>query len=249
LNISNLELQLFSRQLILKEFDNKTFESIQKKHIFLIGVGGIGCPVAQYLLATGIRKLTLIDDDYVHLNNLNRQILFSIEDVNKKKVEVAKKRLHGINPNCNINTISTRLNKNNLEEYLLKPSLIIDTTDNWSSMVLINNYCVKNSIPLISSSVIGYEGQAILFKNKKNKHLCLNCIYPNLIEPDLPRCDTVGILGTAAGLIGLIVAQITINYFTRNHKNIDKLIMINSQSMAINLINVKKNDKCIYNNI
>ena len=108
-------------------------------------------------------------------------------------------------------------------------------------MVLINNYCVKNSIPLISSSVIGYEGQAILFKNKKNKHLCLNCIYPNKDEPDLPRCDSVGVIGTAAGLTGLIAAQTTINFFTNNNYTNNKLIMISSKSMKISHIKVKKN--------
>ena len=93
----------------MKEFNNKIFKAIQKKHIVIVGIGGIGCPAAQYLLTTGIKNLTLIDGDKVQLNNLNRQILFSVDDLNKKKVEVAKKRLSGINPNCNINIFSKLL--------------------------------------------------------------------------------------------------------------------------------------------
>ena len=114
-------------------------------------------------------------------------------------------------------------------------------------MALINNYCVKNSIPLLSSSVIGYDGQVILFKNKKKHHLCLNCLFPNQNEPNLPRCDTVGVLGTAAGLTGLISAQLIINFFIKNHENIEKLIMINSKLMRIDYISVKQNENCIYN--
>ena len=249
MSITEQELKLFSRQLILKEFDTKIFESIQKQHIIIVGLGGIGCPIAKYLLATGIKKMTLIDDDNVKISNLNRQILYNMNDLGKKKVEVAKEKLNLINPNCHINTIITKLKKNNLKKNLLKPSIIIDTTDNWSSMILINKFCVKNSIPLISTSVIGYDGQVILFKNEKKNHLCLNCIFPNQDEPDLPRCDSVGVLGTAAGLTGLIAAQTTINFFTKNHENIEKLILIDSKLMEIKHIKIKKNSICKYKNL
>lgn len=247
MNISNQELNLFARQLILKEFNEKVFEKIQSQHVTLVGLGGIGCPAAQYLLATGVKKITLIDGDIVQLSNLNRQILYSINDIGKKKVDVAKIKLQGINPNCQIVNIPTKLTEDNLHNSLMKSSLVIDTTDNWSSMLLINEYCVQNFIPLISSSVVGYDGQVILFKNKKNHHLCLNCIYPNKDEPDIARCDRVGILGTTAGLTGLTVAQTVINFFTNSYENFNKLIMINSKTLKIDHIKVKENIKCICN--
>ena len=114
-------------------------------------------------------------------------------------------------------------------------------------MNVINKFCVEQSIPLISASVIGFDGQVILFKNTKKNHLCLNCIYPNINEPNLPRCDTVGILGIAAGLTGLIAAQTTINFFTKNNLTTNVLIMINSKSMKITHIKVKNNSNCINN--
>ena len=240
------ELKIFSRQLILNDFNEKNFNFIQKQHIIIIGIGGIGCPIAQYLIATGIKHLTLIDDDVVQISNLNRQILFNEKDLGAKKVKVAKEKLRYINPRNNINIISKKITKDNISQYLLNPSLIIDTTDNWESMTLINDYCVKNSIPLLSSSVIGYDGQVILFQNKEKHHLCLNCVFPNQNEPNLPRCDTVGVLGTAAGLTGLISAKLIINFFTKNHENIEKLIMINSKLMKIDYISIKQNENCIY---
>ena len=246
MTISEQELQIFSRQLILKEFDSKTFDFIQKQHVIIIGMGGIGCPVAQYLLTTGIKKLTLIDDDKIQKNNLNRQILYSINDIGKKKVKIAKKILIGINPECRINTIIDKINEKNIKKYLYKPSLVIDATDNWHSMNIINKFCVNQSIPLISSSVIGFDGQVALFQNIKENHFCLNCIYPNKNEPDLPRCDSIGVIGTAAGLTGLIAAQTTINFFTNNNME-NKLIMISSKSMKITHIKVKNNSSCINN--
>ena len=247
MNISEQEFQIFARQLILKEFDEKIFEFIQKQHVVIIGMGGIGCPAAQYLLSTGIKNLTLIDNDIVHITNLNRQLLYSINNLGEKKVDVANKILKGINPKCKIKTISKKINETNIKKFLLKPSIVIDTTDNWYSMNIINKYCVKQSIPLISASVIGFDGQVILFKNTKKNHLCLNCIYPNIDEPNLPRCDSVGVLGIAAGLTGLITAQTTINFFTNNNSIDNKLIMISSKSMKITHIKVKNNSSCINN--
>ena len=249
MNISDQELELFSRQLILKEFNNKIFKAIQKKHIVIVGIGGIGCPAAQYLLTTGIKNLTLIDGDKVQLNNLNRQILFSVDDLNKKKVEVAKKRLSGINPNCNINIFSKKLSKKNIKKFIHKPSIVIDTSDNWSTMKLMNEFCVKNFIPLVSSSIIGYDGQVVLFKNETKNHLCLNCIFPNQKDPELPRCETVGVLGTAAGLTGLVVAQTVINFLTKQRKNLNKIVMINSKSLEMKHIKIKKNNSCLYKNL
>ena len=179
LNISEQELQIFSRQLILKDFSEKNFEFIQKQNVIIIGMGGIGCPVAQYLISTGIKNLTLVDNDTVQLSNLNRQILFNKNDLGKKKVEVAREKLIAINTRNNIKTISKIISEKNISQYLSNASLVIDTTDNWQSMILVNKYCVKNSIPLLSCSVIGYDGQVILFKNQKKDHLCLNCIYLN----------------------------------------------------------------------
>lgn len=245
--ISENELKLFSRQLILNDFNDKNFKFIQSQNIVIVGIGGIGCPVAQYLVSSGIKNLTLIDNDIVQLSNLNRQILFNQKDIGKKKVDIAKKKLNYINPKAKIKIFSKLINNKNISQKLLNASLVIDATDNWKTMSTINEYCTKNSVPLISCSVAGYDGQIIFFKNKKNKHLCLNCIYTNQNEPDLPRCDTVGVLGIAAGITGLIAAQLTINYFTNNPKNLEKLIMINSKSMKIEYIKIKKNDSCIFN--
>ena len=245
MNISEQELQIFSRHLILKEFDEKSFNNLQKQKITIIGLGGIGCPAAQYLVSAGIKAIKLIDDDIIQKTNLNRQILYSIKDIGKYKSRIAKIKLNNINPECNIDAISSRLESRNINEYLNNSSLVIDATDNWKSMTLINEYCVDKSIPLVSSSVVGFDSQITLFNNFPDKHLCLQCIFPNKEEVDLARCDSVGVLGTAAGIAGLIVAQKTINFFLE--KKLDNFMtMVNIKSPKIVNLKIKKNINCKY---
>ena len=132
MSISEQELQIFSRHLILKEFNEKSFNYLQKQKITIIGLGGIGCPAAQYLVSAGVKKLKLIDGDIVQKTNLNRQILYSIKDIGKSKVKIAKKKLNNINPECNIDVIFSPLESKNINKYLNNSSLIIDATDNWA---------------------------------------------------------------------------------------------------------------------
>ena len=245
MNISEQELQIFSRHLILKEFNEKSFNYLQKQKITIVGLGGIGCPAAQYLVSAGIKKIKLIDGDIVQKTNLNRQILYSIKDIGKPKVEIAKKKLNNIYPECKINAISSHLESKNINKYLNNSSLIIDATDNWKSMLLINKYCVNKSIPLVSSSVVGFDSQVTLFNNLPKKHLCLQCIFPNKKEPDLARCDSIGVLGTAAGIAGLIVAQKTLNFFLEKRLD-NSMTIVDIKSLKIDNLKIKKNTNCQY---
>ena len=236
MSTSELELEIFSRQLILKEFNDESFNFLQSKNVSIVGVGGIGCPTAQYLVSSGIKNLNLFDNDIINKSNLNRQILFTLEDVGFKKTSIAKKKLLKTNPNLNINIFNEKINKENIS-LLKKSSIIIDASDNWTTMKLINKY-------LISSSAVGFDIQIILFENKKDNHLCLQCVFPNKVEPDLPRCDTVGILGSVAGLAGLISAQKAINFLMNFSNNDNLLTLIDCKTLSINGITVKKNINC-----
>jgi sulfur carrier protein ThiS adenylyltransferase len=237
------ELEIFSRQLILKEFNENLFIKLQKKKISVVGMGGIGCPLTQYLISTGIKNINLFDDDIIKKDNLNRQNLYSIKEIGRKKTIVAKKKLLGINPNANINSYTEKITSSNVN-LLKNSSIIIDTSDNWITMKLINDYAIKNNIPLLSASAVGFDIQIMLFENNKNKHLCLECIFPNEKEPDLARCDTIGILGTTAGLAGIISAQKTINFFMKFNDNNNLLTLIDSKELSINNIKINEHTNC-----
>jgi len=243
MTINPEELEIFSRQLILKEFDEKSFLQLQDKNVSIIGLGGIGCPLSQYLISCGVKKLNLFDDDVIKKHNLNRQTLYNLKDLGKKKASTAKKKLLQINPNAKINTYNKKITDKNIN-LLKNSSIIIDASDNWQTMKLTNIYSQGNNIPLLSASATGFDIQIILFENNKNKHLCLECIFPNKNEPDLARCDTVGILGTAAGLAGILSAQKTINFFMNFKKNLDLLTLINCKTLSVDHIKVSNNTYC-----
>ena len=243
MKINEEELEIFSRQLILNEFDENSFHKLQNKIITIIGIGGIGCPLAQYLISCGIKNLNIFDKDIVRKSNLNRQTLFTINDIGKKKINIAKKKLLQINPHANINSYHEKITKSNLE--LLKDStIIIDASDNWTTMKLVNEYASSHNIPLLSSSVMSFDIQLILFKNVKNNHLCLECIFPNKEEANLSRCETVGILGSAAGLAGVFSAQKIINFLMNFNKNNEFLTLIDCKNLSINHIKVKQQTNC-----
>jgi len=242
-SITEEELEIFSRQLILKDFSEEKFNELQKKQISIIGLGGIGCPLAQYLISSGIKKLNIFDGDTIQKNNLNRQTLYSVNDIGKKKSGIAKKKLLGTNPNAIINSYGHKITKNNL--HLLKnSSIIIDASDNWETMRLINKYTAKNNLPLLSISVIGFDIQIILFANTIHHHLCLECIFPNNKEPELARCDTAGIMGTATGIAGIFSAQKTINFLLKFNEKINILTLIDAKLLSICHIKTKKNLNC-----
>ena len=243
---TDYEYEIFSRQFILKVFSEQNVEKLEKSKISIIGIGGIGCPLAIYLVSSGLKYIQLIDGDIIEKSNLNRQILFTSDDIGQKKVTIAKKKLLKINPNCQIKIIDENLNKSNINN-LCNSSIIIDTSDSWETMKIVNEYCVKESIPLVSSSVVGFDVEVAIFENKKNHHLCLNCLFPNKNDIDLPRCDTVGVSGIAAGMAGLLAAQKTINFLINLNQKSNILSLLNVLKEDLQNINLKNNSKCYLN--
>ncbi len=248
-NYSDLEYEIFSRLFILKEFSEKNINKLSKLKIGIVGMGGIGCPLSQYLVSSGITDLKLVDGDIIEKSNLNRQLLYNMKNLGEKKVKIAREKLISINSNCKISVTAENINHNNLE-ILNDCSIIVDATDNWSTSKLLNKYCNKKSISFLYSSVIQHHLQIILFSNSKtSEHLCLNCIFPNEEDVDLPRCETVGISGIAAGLAGLISAQKIINYFLNLNIETNILTISDSKQLTIENIVVKNRHDCYLNSI
>tara|TARA_Y100001970_G_scaffold9238_1_gene10766 strand:+ start:818 stop:1561 length:744 start_codon:yes stop_codon:yes gene_type:complete len=246
MSYSDLEYEIFSRQFILQNFNEENIDKLSKAKISIIGLGGIGCPLIQYMVSSGLKNLKFFDGDKIEKSNLGRQILYGLEDVGKYKSISAKEKILKTNPNCKISIYTEHITKKNIN-LLLESDIVIDTCDDWKSSKLINEFCVNKSINYIFSSAINYNIQICLFNNK-DKHVCLNCLFPNNEDPELARCDTVGISSICAGLAGLITAQKTINTIlnTKDENNI--LTLINTTDFSINNINVKNNGNCPLNN-
>ena len=240
---SDEEYNILSRQFILKSFSEDNLKKLANSKITIVGMGGIGCPLATYLVSSGIKNIKLIDGDKIEKSNLNRQILYSLSEIGQKKTLVAKKKLLGINKTAKIQTLDKNISESNLKQ-LSNTAIVIDTCDNWKTMKMVNEYCVQKSIPLLSCSVIGFDVEISFFENKLNKHLCLNCIFPNKNDINLPRCDTVGVSGVATGMAGLIAAQKTINFLINLNKESNILTLLNVIKGDLQKIILKTNNKC-----
>ena len=243
---SDLEYEIFSRQFILQNFDEKNIHKLHNAKITIVGLGGIGCPLSQYLVSSGLKHITLFDGDRIEKTNLGRQILYSLDDIGEYKSIIAKNRLLKTNPNCKITSYSENITEKNIN-VLSDADIIIDTSDDWHLSKLINTFCVKNSLKYIFSSAVNNNIQVCLFKNQNN-HTCLNCVFPNDEDVELARCDTVGISSICAGIAGLITAQKIINTILKINDENNILSLINSENLSISNIKIKNNANCVLNN-
>ena len=246
MSYSDLEYEIFSRQFILQGFNEENILKLNKAKIAIVGLGGIACPLAQYMVSSGFKNLIFFDGDKIEKSNLGRQILYNLEDIGEFKTIIAKDKLLKTNPNCNISAYSEYLTIENIN-LLLESDIIIDTTDDWHTSKLINKFCVQNSLRYIFSSAINYNIQICLFKNQ-NEHVCLNCLFPNEEDAELARCETVGISSICAGIAGLITAQKTMNTLLNIKDESNILTLINTTDFSMNNIYVKNNVNCLLNN-
>ena len=200
----------------------------------------------MYLISSGIKNLNIFDGDLIEISNLNRQTLYTIDEIGKSKADVSKKRLLKTNPNCKITAHSYDITENNIN-LLSDSSIIIDTTDDWKTTKIINQYSVKNSKPYIFASAVSHDIQIGIFDNTYKKHICLNCLFPNKDDVELARCETIGIYSITAGIAGLITAQKTLNYLLNFNKENNILTIFNVLSTKIDNIKVKNNKECLLN--
>ena len=195
----------YSRQTILSELGVKGQEKLRNAKVAIIGLGGLGSVSALYLALAGIGTLTLVDQDTVEMNNLHRQILYSLSDLRYPKVEAAERRINEINPGVKINAIPENVRAENVELILNGSECVVDGLDNMQTRYLINRHCVERRIPLIFGGAIGMEGNVAVFKSPETP--CLECILPGLDDMNLPTCDTRGVLGATTGIVGAVQAM------------------------------------------
>ena len=246
-NYSEKEYEIFSRLFILNEFSEENLKILSKIKIGIVGIGGIGCPLSQYLVSSGVKELLLVDGDIIEKSNLNRQILFNLNDIGRKKVEVAKHKLKLINTECKIDIIDVNVSSSNLNS-LNDCNIIVDATDDWFTSKLLNEYCIKHSINFLYSSALRHDLQIILFNNEnKDNHICLNCIFPNRNDVDLPRCSVVGISGISAGLAGLVAAQKIINFSLNLRDETNIMTISDAKNLNFDKIIIKSKDDCYLN--
>ncbi len=198
----------FSRQIILKDIGIYGQKKILSSRVLIIGAGGLGSPVAEFLSRAGIGSIGIVDDDRVSLSNLHRQSLYNTSDVGKFKVKIAKDAVKKINPNTKVTTYKIRLNNHNFKKIINDYEYIVDGSDNFTTKFLLNDYCLKFKKILVTGAISKFDGHVFTFNFKNKKVPCLRCFFQESnISDDLLNCESEGILGTVAGIVGTIQAN------------------------------------------
>ncbi|HGP2620754.1 TPA: ThiF family adenylyltransferase [Salmonella enterica] len=202
--MNDRDFMRYSRQILLGDIAIEGQQKLLASHVLIVGLGGLGSPAALYLAGAGIGKLTLVDDDDIHLSNLQRQILFTTDDIAHPKAQAAKLRLAQLNPGSKLIVLQQRLTGDVLKNAVAHADVVLDCTDNMATRQEINAACVALNTPLISASAVGFGGQLMVLTPPWEQG-CYRCLWPDDVEPER-NCRTAGIVGPVVGVMGTLQA-------------------------------------------
>lgn len=240
----NTSFERYQCQIALPGFGISSQEMLKNAKVLIVGMGGLGCPSAQYLASSGVGTIGLVDDDIVSLSNLHRQILYNPEDVGAFKVEVAAKRLQQQNPSVSIIPYQQRVSSSNVMELISEFDLIIEGTDNFETKCLLNDACVLAGKPLVYGAIYQHEGQVSIWNalQKDGSYAPhYRDVFPNAEESQVPNCREGGVIPTLAGIVGCMQANEAIKYLTGSEETLaGKLWMINVMNGKTQIIKLRK---------
>jgi molybdopterin/thiamine biosynthesis adenylyltransferase len=207
-----IEVQRYARQLVLPQLGLTGQRKLKEARILIIGLGGLGCPAAQYLAAAGVGQIGLVDPDTAHMSNLHRQILYGDEDIGLNKVAVAKMKLLKLNPCANIQTFAERFTTESAMHLATNYDLLLDCTDNFAARDAINAYCVQAKKPNVFASLYRFEGMLTVFDVTSGAG-CYRCLYGESPEA-IQNCSEAGVIGVLPGIMGAMQALEAIKIIT-----------------------------------
>lgn len=238
------QLLRYNRQIMLPQIDIEGQQKLLDAHVLIIGMGGLGSPAAIYLTAAGIGTLTLVDFDKVELTNLQRQIVHRNSDIDKPKVDSARRNLADINPGVQINTIDTRPDQRALEKLVQQADVVLDASDNYETRFAVNRACVLHQVPLVSGAAIRFEGQLSVYDKRRHDSPCYNCLYPKAGEGE-ETCSENGILAPVVGIIGSMQALEAIKIIcTIGEPLVGRLLVFDALSMNWRSMRLKPDPAC-----
>lgn len=246
--LTDRQLERYARNVILDEVGEEGQLKLLAAKVLVVGAGGLGAPLLLYLAAAGIGTIGVIDNDTVDVTNLQRQVIHDDASVDHPKVESATKRLRALNPDIVIEPISARLNAENAEAIIGRFDLVADGSDNFITRYLLNDLCYRLKKPLVSAALLRFEAQISTFKAHLGApHPCYRCLFPEQPPEDLiPRCETAGILGPVAGVMGSLQATEVLKEILGIGDSLSgRLVMFDALSMAFREVRFKRDPHCI----
>lgn len=234
-------MERYIRQLALPEIDLIKQERLSQTRILMVGAGGLGAAALPYLASAGIGKITIADHDTVNISNLHRQTLYKTEEAGKNKAELTAAYIRALNPDITVNTLPNKISIDNPPCQTF--DLILDGSDNFETKALLNNFSIKAQTPLISASINQWAGQIGVFEGYNADKACYRCIFPEF-PTDAKNCNEAGILGTSAGIVGIMQAHtallklLNINEF--------QFLSINLKTLRVSKLSAQKDPTCTY---
>ena len=236
----------YSRQIILKNIGIIGQKKIQNSKVLIVGAGGLGCPSVDLLARAGVGLIGVIDYDKISLSNIHRQTLYTSKDIGKYKVKIIKKKLNTINKEVKINIYNFKANVKNLEKIINKYEIIVDGSDNFKTKFLLNKFSLKLKKKLVVGAISNFDGHVFTFDFNSKKTPCLRCFYQSEPSDDILNCESEGILGSTANIIGGIQANEVLKIILKIGKNLSSNILIlDFLNLKFRKVLFKKRKGCI----
>lgn len=234
----------YARHLILSGVGGPGQKAFLQAKILVVGAGGLGSPLLQYLAAAGVGTLGIVDDDTVSLSNLQRQVIHGTSDIGRPKVESAADAVQRLNPDIKIQAHPARLDADNARQIIADYDLVADGSDNFSTRFLLNDLCHLMSKPLVSGAVLRFDGQVATFRNRPGDP-CYRCLFPEPPPPGaVPNCAEAGVLGAMAGVIGTLQATEVLNQLLGRDGLAGSLLVVDAASMVFRKVTLKRDSAC-----
>ena len=234
----------YSRHINLPQIGEQGQEKLLASRCLIVGMGGLGSPVALYLAAAGVGKLVLADYDRVEVSNLQRQIAHTVDRVDKLKTDSAKQACLAINPDIDIETIDHALDGDDLDEVVARVDIVVEGSDNFPTRFAVNAACVRNRVPLVSGAAIRTDGQLSVFRNDLDDSPCYRCLFKESGDEG-DTCAMIGVLGPVVGMIGTAQAMETIKVLLDIGTDLSgRMLLLDGLAMQWNEIRLKKDPAC-----
>ncbi len=238
------QLLRYSRQILLPQVGIEGQERLRAARVLIVGMGGLGSPVALYLAASGVGHLVIVDHDLVELSNLQRQIVHTSDRIGQPKVLSAQQALQGINPETVITALQLRLDVDALTEQVAAADAVVDATDNFATRFALNRVCVAQKTPLISGAAIRMEGQVAVFRPDLPDSPCYRCLYKDMDELG-ETCSQTGVLAPVVGIIGSIQATETLKVLLNMGETLTgRLLLLDAYTMEWRSLRLRKDPQC-----
>lgn len=244
MDFTDEQLHRYSRHIILPEVGGKGQQKMLNAKVFLVGAGGLGCPVGYYLAAAGIGTIGVVDDDEVEISNLQRQIAHSTATIGHPKVQSLKATLEGLNPDVDVRGMQMRLNKDNILDIIKEYDVVVDGSDNFPTRYLVNDACVMLGKPLVSGAILRFEGQVTTIVPGEGH--CYRCLFEEPPPPGLvPSCQEAGVLGVLPGVVGgLQATEVLKLVLGKGNPLSGELLIYNALETTFRKVRVPKNPNC-----